>query len=120
MPIKKWLQIAITALLCAAAIPGAFYLLRALAMKPELVDGRYRSFKKFYRRIEIGMNREEVFRIQGICYPANGSRQAPQMAAGLHDVWFTLNPEGQREPNCEMFGVRFDQGKVASKSYSRD
>lgn len=89
-------------------------------MKPELYDGRYRSFKKFYGRIETGMSREDVFLMKDICYPTNGSRKPPEMAVRLHDVWFTLNPEGQQEPNCEMFGVQFDHGKVVSKSYSRD
>lgn len=93
-----------------------------------LFDGRYQTFQQFCDQIAIGMSQPEVMKLCAENYPTNGRRlrpivepsTGPDLKAPFSTVGFTLNPEGQREPGCEMFQLRFSYGRVMSKSYSPD
>src|SRR5438309_9213392 len=80
-------------------LPGACVF---LAFHPELVDGRFRTYKAFYRDIQIGMTRDEVFVALDRRYPKSGRRQRPKvMDDTANSLGFFMNPETSREPNCE-------------------
>jgi hypothetical protein len=92
-----------------------------LAFHPELVDGRYRTYKGFYRDIQIGMTRDEVFAVLDRRYPKAGARQRPKVMDDTPDsLGFFMNPETSREPNCEGIFLKLENGKVKSKDYSPD
>lgn len=92
-----------------------------LAMHPGIIDKRFRTYKAFYRDIQVGMTREEVFAAVQRRYPQSGPRQPPKV---MHDeadsLGFFMNPEGSREPNCEGIFLKLEAGRVVSKRYSAD
>jgi hypothetical protein len=92
-----------------------------LAFHPELVDGRFRTYKAFYSDIQIGMTRDEVFAVLDRRYPKAGARQRPTVMDDTPDgLGFFMNPETSREPNCEGIFLKLENGKVKSKDYSPD
>src|SRR6266576_1393381 len=58
------------ALICL--LPAAYVF---LAFHPALVDGRFRTYKRFYRDIEVGMSRAQVLAAMERRYPADGQRK---------------------------------------------
>ncbi len=99
-------------------LPAAYVF---LAFHPELVDGRFRTYKGFYGDIQIGMTRDEVFAVLDRRYPKSGSRQRPKVMDDTDDrLGFFMNPETSREPNCEGIFLRLERGRVKSKDYSPD
>ena len=99
-------------------LPGAFVF---FAFHPELVDGRFRTYKAFYSDIRIGMTRDEVFAALDRRYPKSGSRQRPKVMDDTADrLGFFMNPETSREPNCEGIFLNLEAGRVKSKNFSRD
>jgi hypothetical protein len=88
---------------------------------PELVDGRFRTYKQFYHDIEIGMTREQVFEVMEKRYAANPARQRPKIMGDTPErLGFFMNPEKSREPNCEGIFLAIKDGKVIRKQYSMD
>ncbi len=47
-------------------LPAAYVF---LAFHPELVDGRFRTYKAFYRDIHVGMTKDQVFAALDRRYP---------------------------------------------------
>lgn len=93
-----------------------------MAMHPEWMDGRYRSYKAFYAEIQLGMTRDEVMAVQAKLYPENGPRKKPRIitddAGGLT---FFMDPEDpESSANCEAILLAFKEGKVSTKTYSPD
>ena len=92
-----------------------------LAFHPELVDGRFRTYKAFYSDIQIGMTRDDVFAVLDRLYPKEGARQRPKVMGDTPDsLGFFMNPETSREPNCEGIFLKLENGRVKSKDYSPD
>ncbi|OYW74010.1 MAG: hypothetical protein B7Z37_19435 [Verrucomicrobia bacterium 12-59-8] len=92
-----------------------------VAMYPEWVDARFRSYKAFYEGIRPGMTRDEVMALQTQLYPEDGPRQKPQII--IEDdtsLTFFMHPEDSTEPNCEGIFLAFENGKLKSKTYSPD
>lgn len=88
---------------------------------PELVDARFRTFKRFHAEIRVGMTRTEVMDLVGRHYPAGGVRLAPTVMADTPErLGFFMNSEGAAEPNCEGIFMTMDGGRVVSVSYSPD
>lgn len=114
-----------TALKVAAAVFAGVFLvpacLLALALHPEWIDPRHHTYKSLYRDLSVGMTREEVFAALARHYPPNGPRQRPRV---LYDeperLGFFMNPEGNREPNCEGIFLELDGRRVTTKKYSAD
>lgn len=99
-------------------LPAAYVF---LAFHPELVDGRFHTYKAFYSDIQIGMTRDEVFAVIDRRYPKTGARQRPKVMDDTPDsLGFFMNPETSREPNCEGIFLKLENGKVKSKDYSPD
>ena len=95
--------------------------LALICFKPELVDGRYRTYKQLYRDIQVGMSRAEVMALVEKHYPEAGQRLRPTVVEISEErLSFNMNPEGPREPNCEGISVNLQQDKVVYKFYSRD
>src|SRR3954469_22826596 len=68
---------------------------------PEFLDGRFRTYKAFYRNIELGMTRNEVMQLRDHYYPKSGSHLAPKIMDDTPQrLGFFMNPETSREPNC--------------------
>src|SRR5687768_3789322 len=89
-------------------LPGAFVL---VAFYPELVDDRFRTYKRFYSAIEIGMTREQVLAAMERYYPADGKRMQPKIMSDTPtDLGFFMNPESSREPNCEGIFLKLETG----------
>ncbi len=44
------------------------------SLKPELVDARYRTYKRLYREIQVAMTRTEVMALISSHYPPGGKR----------------------------------------------
>ncbi len=88
---------------------------------PELVDARFRTYKRFYHDIEIGMTREQVLAAMDRFYPASGLRKRPSIMEDTPDrLGFFMNPETSREPNCEGIFLTLENDKVTKKTYSPD
>jgi hypothetical protein len=92
-----------------------------LAFHPELVDGRFRTYKAFYHDIQIGMTRDQVFVVLDQHYPKSGPRQHPKtLDDSPQALNFFMNPETSREPNCEGIFLTLTNGHVIDKQYSPD
>src|SRR5947208_16535392 len=92
-----------------------------LALHPELVDGRFRTYKAFYGDIKVGMTHDQVIAAMEARYPKNGKRQRPKiMSDTAEQLGFFMNPETSREPNCEGIFLTLTNGCVVSKTYSPD
>lgn len=115
---SKGLKVLLVLIGLATLAPAGMVL---VAMYPEWVDARYRSYKDFYAGIQLGMTREEVMDLQARIYPAGGSRQKPQiMMEDERGLTFFMHPEDLAEPNCEGIFLGFENGKLKSKTYSPD
>jgi phosphoglycerol transferase MdoB-like AlkP superfamily enzyme len=91
------------------------------ALHPEVVDGRFRTYKAFYSDIKVGMTRDQVIAAMQARYPQSGKRQRPKIMDDEADrLGFFMNPEASREPNCEGIFLSLTNGSVASKTYSPD
>jgi len=92
-----------------------------VAMHPEWVDARFRTYKDFYGGIQLGMTRDEVMGLQTQFYPTGGPRQKPQIIIeDDRSLTFFMHPEHSTEPNCEGIFLGFKDGKLKSKTYSPD
>lgn len=92
-----------------------------LALHPELIDGRFRTYKSFYEDIKVGMTHDQVIAAMEARYPKSGKRQRPKIFADTAEVLsFVMNPETSREPNCEGIFLTLTNGCVLSKTYSPD
>ncbi len=99
-------------------VPGIFLF---LAFRPELVDGRFRTYKTFYQDIQIGMTREQVYSALERRYPKGGPRQRPTVLNDTPEgLGFFMNPETSREPNCEGIFLKLERNRVIKKDYSPD
>jgi hypothetical protein len=92
-----------------------------VAAHPELVDGRFRTYKAFYRDIQVGMTREQVLAAMEQRYPLHGPPKRPIIVFDIpRHLGFFMNPETSREPNCEGIFLTLEQGHVIEKRYSPD
>jgi hypothetical protein len=92
-----------------------------LAFHPELVDGRFRTYKRFYRDIQVGMTREQVLAAMEQRYPTNRLRKRPTILNDTPEgLGFFMNPETSSEPNCEGIFLTLEAGRVAKIVYSAD
>ena len=90
-----------------------------LAFHPELVDGRFRTYKAFYRDIQIGMTRDQVLAAMERRYPTHGSRKRPKILNDTPEgLGFFMNPETSRKPYCEGIFLTIEGGLVTKKVYS--
>jgi hypothetical protein len=100
-------------------LPTGYVLCQIFA--PELVDVRFRAYSNFYRDIQPGMTREDVYALMDRHYPASGGRKKPKVFEDIPPrLGFFMNPEGSSEPNCEGIFLTMEQGKVVEKDYARD
>jgi hypothetical protein len=110
---------AMMVVLALVFIAPAGYVL--LAFHPELVDGRFRTYKRFYRDIQIGMTRDQVLAAMERRYPADGLRQRPKILSDTpEELSFFKNPETSRDPNCEGIFLTLAGGRVTQMLYSAD
>jgi hypothetical protein len=92
-----------------------------IAVHPELVDGRFRTYKRFYSDIQVGMTREQVLAAMERRYPADGPRERPKIMDDTPtSLGFFMNPETSREPNCEGIFLTLEGGSVTEIGYSPD
>lgn len=92
-----------------------------LDFHPELIDGRFRTYKAFYGDIKVGMTRDQVIAAMDARYPQTGKRQRPKIMEDTPNrLGFFMNPETSREPNCEGIFLSLQNGRVVSKDYSPD
>ena len=120
MRVAKWTQrIVLFAIALVLLVPPAFVV---TAFFPELVDARFRTYKRFYRDIEIGMTRAEVNQLMGRHYPPDGKRGEPSVIEDSENrLDYFMDPEaGRSQPNCEGIFLEMKDDKVVGKSYSRD
>ena len=92
-----------------------------LCIKPELVDGRYETYKQLYGDIHVGMSRAEVMTLVDRHYPSGGERLPPDIIEDSDKkLSFFMNPEDSTEPNCEGIFLKLENDAVVKKSYARD
>jgi hypothetical protein len=116
---KSGLLTGIMVLLALMFITPAGYLF--FAFHPVLIDGRLRTYKRFYGDIHVGMTREQVLAAMEVRYPTNGPRKRPKIMNDTPDsLGFFMNPETSREPNCEGIFLTLEAGRVTFKVYSAD
>ena len=91
------------------------------ALYPELLDNRFRTYKKFYADIQVGMAREQVFATMARHYPRNGVRESPTILQDTPTALnFFMNPETSTHPNCEGIFLTMEEGRVTNRKYSPD
>ncbi len=91
------------------------------ALNVWVIDARFRAYRSFYRGIEAGMSREQVFGLRDTLYPRGGDRMRPTVAEdSARQLWFFMDPEDSAEPNCEGIFLSMSGGRVREKSYSPD
>jgi hypothetical protein len=116
---KSGFLVVVMVLLTLVFIAPAGYLF--LAFHPELIDGRFRTYKRFYGDIQVGMTREQVLAAMEVRYPTNGPRKRPKILNDTPEgLGFFMNPEKSTEPNCEGVFLTLEAGRVATKVYSED
>ena len=116
---RRWIVTAPMILLALVFITPSGYVF--LAIHPELVDGRFRTYKAFYSDIRVGMTREQVLAAMEQRYPTNSPRKRPTiMDDTLTSLGFFMNPETSREPNCEGIFLTLDSNRVTKIEYSPD
>jgi len=92
-----------------------------VALKPELVDGRFRAYQRLYRDIEVGMTRAEVMQLVDQQYPADGKRARPKVWEDTDtQLCLFMNPERRTEPSCEGIFLTLSEERITAKEYSRD
>ena len=92
-----------------------------LCSNPELVDGRYETYKQLYGDIHVGMSRAEVMTRVDRHYPSGGERLRPDIIEDSDKkLSFFMNPEDSTEPNCEGIFLKLENDAVVKKSYARD
>lgn len=93
-----------------------------VAMYPEWLDARIRSYKGFYDGIQLGMTRDEVMAVQAQLYPAGGPRRKPRIIMDEPDsLTFFMDPEDPSSAvDCEAILLDLKAGKVVTKKYSPD
>jgi hypothetical protein len=106
--------LALVFLLPAAYIPIAVF-------RPELVDSRFRVYKKFYKDLQVGMTREQVLAAMDQRYPISGPRNRPTIMEDTPTrLVFFMNPETSREPNCEGIFLTLENNRVTKVEYAAD
>jgi len=99
-------------------LPGVYLF---VGLNPWLVDSRFRTYRKFYEEIEIGMTREQVLAALERRYPTDGPRKRPKILNDTPEgLGFFMNPETSREPNCEGIFLTLEGGRVTKRVYSAD
>jgi hypothetical protein len=92
-----------------------------LALNPELVDGRFRTYKAFYKDIQVGMTREQVYSLLDRFYPKDGPRKRPKISSdSAEQLGFFMDPEKSSEPNCEGIFLTLENERITKKVYSAD
>ncbi len=92
-----------------------------VGLNPWLVDSRFRTYRAFYRDIEVGMTRDQVLAVMERRYPADGLRKRPKIMDDTSQrLGFFMNPETSREPNCEGIFLALEGGRVTKIVYSAD
>ena len=116
---SKGLKVLLVLIGILTLTPAGFVL---VAMHPEWVDARIRSYQAFYEGIHLGMTRDEVMALQTQLYPADGPRQKPRMIMDeSNSLTFFMDPEDPASPiDCEAIILNLKEGKVTSKTYSPD
>jgi hypothetical protein len=113
--VKKMLLSVLAAVLF---FPAALLL---VMLHPELIDARHRAYKAFYRDIDIGMTRQQVFALASAHYPAAGLRMRPRTLYDKpEEIVFFMDPEARGEPNCEGILLTLSDNRVTQKRYSAD
>ena len=96
-------------------------ILLGLIVAPYYLDPRMLAYKRFYREIEVGMTRKEVLDLATMRYPVGGRRGFPTgMEDGPDQLGFFMNPERDREPNCDGIFLTLRNDVVLSKQYMAD
>ena len=104
-----------------AALLASPIVFLGLVVAPYFLDPRIRAYQRFYREIQVGMTRERVLETVAARYPADGKRGRPTvMADTAEQLGFFMNPEGEREPNCEGIFLKLHDGVVTEKEYMAD
>jgi hypothetical protein len=115
---RVFVRVVLAVIAVACALPLVLLL---AALKPELVDVRFRTYKNFYADIKEGMTRGEVLAAMEQRYPPGGSRQRPHIARDEpFRLDFFLNTESPSEASCEGIFLDFEGGRVSKKQYSPD
>lgn len=118
--VRSWVLKVLLLLFGVAALAPAGMVL--VAMHPEWVDARIRSYQAFYEGIQPGMTRGEVMALQAQLYPAGGPRRQPRIFLEEEDkLTFFMDPEDPASPvDCEAILLTLKEGKVTAKIYSPD
>jgi len=92
-----------------------------ICLKPELVDGRYSTYKQLFGDIEVGMSRAQVMKLVDQHYPFGGKRLRPKVLEDSEvKLSFFMNPEDSAGPDCEGIFLQMEDDSVVKKSYVRD
>ena len=92
-----------------------------ICLKPELVDGRYSTYKQLYGDIEVEMSRAQVMKLVDQHYPSGGKRLRPKVLEDSEvKLSFFMNPEDSAAPDCEGIFLQMEDDSVVKKSYVRD
>jgi hypothetical protein len=115
---SRWFKRSI--LIVAALVLLAPSGLALITAKPELVDARFRTYKRLYRDIQVGITRSEVMELVDRHYPVNGERLRPAvMEDSDSKLGFFMNPE-ESGPNCEGIFLQMQEDRVVKKEYVAD
>ena len=116
---RSGLVMALMLVLALVFIAPAGYVF--LVFHPELVDGRFRTYKAFYSDIREGMTHEQVLAAMEQRYPTNGPHKRPKIMDDTPtSLGFFMNPETSREPNCEGIFLTLESNRVTKVVYSAD
>jgi hypothetical protein len=116
--VRFWIRALLCLLALVILVPAGGLM---VALHPEWIDGRFRTYKAFYQEIQVGMDREDVLGLVDRHYPASGPRRRPKVVTDEPGrLGFFMDPERYREPNCEGIFLTLTNGRVAGKWYSAD
>ncbi len=116
---SRWLiRVTLIMLALVLLLPSA---LVGISLKPELIDGRLRTYKRFYRDIQVGMPRDQVLELIDQHYPFDSPRYPPMVIKDTQsNLSFFMNSEGVIEPYCEGIFLTMQKDIVVKKKYSQE
>ena len=117
---KKKIIISILSVVILLPVIGISYI-SIYATCPELIDGRFKTYKQLYKSIQVGDSKSEVMSKINLHYPKEGKRQPPTIWEDTEQsLSMFMAPEKWAEPNCEGIFLTLEDGKVVEKKYSKD
>lgn len=113
---RSWIWLTLCSAVCLTPV-----ICVALAIHPEWIDARFRTYQAFHLDLRAGMTRQEVLAAMERRYPAAGPRMQPIITINTPErLGFFMNPETSPDPDCEGIFLTLKDESVTKIEYLAD